>query len=343
MVCSAAFGRCLQATIKRKVKKLETTIKDVAKYAGVGVGTVSRVINNEKAVGKETRQKVLDAMKALNYSRNNMAFRLRKNETRIIALLVPVINHPFFAKLAYYVEDEAGKFGYSVILVSSQQRVEKETEIINKIMHREVDGAVFVTHYMHEEEDLQNCPIVSIDRTFGKNIPYVTSDNYDATKKAIKYMIERGAEKVGFIGSKPLVTSEVSERERAYLDVMAEYNMPPRIINEIIQHGEETLVVSDFMEKHPEVDGVFVSGYTLSQVFYEAATELGRKIPDDLQIISYDGIFKQWGISNITSVEQPIEEMARQVVRLLVKKIHNEDTCQRTVIKTKFVLGTTTK
>lgn len=322
---------------------METTIKDVAKYAGVGVGTVSRVINNEKAVGEKTRMKVLEAMKALNYSRNNMAFRLRKNETRIIALLVPVINHPFFAKLAYYVEDEACKFGYSVILVSSQQRVDKETEIITKITHREVDGAVFVTHYMHEEEELQNCPIVSIDRTFGKNIPYVTSDNYDATKKAIKFMIERGAKKVGFIGSKPLVTSEVMERERAYLDVMAEYNMTPRIVNEVMQHGDETVVVSDFMNKYNDVDGVFVSGYTLSQFFYEAATEKGKRIPEDLQIVSYDGIFKQWGISNITSVEQPIEEMARQVVRLLIKKIHNEETCLRTVLKTRFVLGTTTK
>ena len=322
---------------------MEVTIKDVAKYAGVGVGTVSRVINNEKAVGDKTRKKVLEAMKTLNYSRNNMAYRFRKNETRIIALLVPVINHPFFAKLAYYVEDEAGKFGYSVLLVSSQQKVDKETEIINKITHREVDGAVFVTHYMHEEEDLHKCPIVSIDRTFGENIPYVTSDNYDSTKKAIEYMIERGAKKVGFIGSKPLVTSEVLERERAYLDAMTEYNMPICIVNEVIQHGEESVVVADFMEKYSDVDGVFVSGYTLSQVFYEEMIKLGKKIPDDLQIVSYDGIFKQWGISNMTSVEQPIEEMARQVVRLLVKKIHGEETCQRTVLETKFVLGTTTK
>ncbi len=322
---------------------METTIKDVAKYAGVGVGTVSRVINNEKSVGEKTRKKVLEAMRELNYSRNNMAFRLRKNETKIIALLVPVVNHPFFAKLTYYIEDEASRFGYSVILVSSQQRVEKEAEIITKIKQREVDGAVFVTHYMHEEEELRGCPIVSIDRTFGENIPYVTSDNYDATKKALSFMIERGAKRLGFIGSKPLVASEVLERERAYLDTMEEYGMTPRVVNKVIQHGDETSVVADFMEKHPDADGVFVSGYTLSQYFYEAATKRGIKIPDDLQIVSYDGIFKQWGISNITSVEQPIEEMARQVVRLLIKKIHGEQTCQRTVLKTQFVLGTTTK
>ena len=322
---------------------MATTIKDVAKYAGVGIGTVSRVINNEKAVGERTRKKVMDAMKELKYSPNNMASQLRKNETRIIALLVPVVNHPFFAKLAYYVEDEADRFGYSVILVSSQQRVEKETEIISRIKRREVDGAVFVTHYMHEEQDLENCPIVSIDRAFGKNIPYVTSDNYDATKKALKYMIERGAKKVGYIGSKPLVGSEVMERERAYLDVMAEYDMPARIVNEVMQHGEETAVVADFMEKYADVDGVFVSGYTLSQVFQDAAIECGKKIPEDLQIISYDGVFRQWVTSHITSVEQPIEEMARQVVRLLIKKIRGEETCSRTVLKTRFVLGSTTK
>ena len=322
---------------------MATTIKDVAKTAGVGIGTVSRVINNERGVGEKTRKKVIDAMQALNYSPNNMASQLRKNETRIIALLVPVVNHPFFAKLAYYVEDEADRFGYSVILVSSQQRVEKETEIIRRIKHKKVDGAVFVTHYIHEEDDLRDCPIISIDRVLGKNIPYVTSDNYEATKRAIRYMIERGAKRVGFIGSKPLVDSEVMERERAYRDIMAEYDMPLRIVNEVMQHGEETVVVADFMERYPDVDGVFVSGYTLSQVFCSAAAELGKKIPDDLQIVSYDGIFKQWSNSEMTSVEQPVEEMARQVVRLLIKKIHNEETCTRTVLKTKFVLGTTTK
>lgn len=322
---------------------MATTIKDVAKLAGVGIGTVSRVINNEKGVGEKTRKKVLEAMKELNYSPNNMASQLRKNETRIIALLVPIVSHPFFAKLAYYVEDEADKFGYSVILVSSQQRVEKETEIIKRIKHREVDGAVFVTHYMHEEEELKNCPIISIDRAFGKNIPYVTSDNYDATKKAIKYMIERGAKRVAFLGSKPLVASEVMERERAYLDSMKEYGMPIRMVNEVMQHGEESAIVASFLEKYADVDSVFVSGYTLSQFFKEAALELGKKIPEDLQIVSYDGIFKQWSTSNMTSVEQPIEEMARQVVRLLIKKIRGEETCVRTVLKTKFVLGTTTR
>ena len=319
------------------------TIKDVAKYAGVGIGTVSRVINNEKAVMDTTRMKVLDAMKALNYSPNNMASQLRKNKTKVIALLVPIINHPFFAKLAYYVEDEADKFGYTVLLVSSQQREEKEEEIISRIKRREVDGAVFVTHFMHDEAELKNCPIVSIDRAFGDDVPYVTSDNYDSTRKALEFMMKRGAKRIAFLGSRPFVKSEVSERERAYLDLMKEKRMPIRIVNEGILHGEEVEIVNHFNKRFPDVDGVFVSGYSLSQVFYKNAVESGKKIPEDLQIVSYDGEFTQWSVNKLTCVEQPIEEMARKVVDLLIKKIRGEETQLRTVLKTSFTLGSTTK
>ena len=90
-------------------------------------------------------------------------------------------------------------------------------------------------------------------------------------------------------------------------------------------------------------DGIIIGGGPAGMFAAITAAEQGKKIPEDLQIVAYDGIFSQWGLSNITSVEQPVEEMARQVVRLLIKKIHNEETCTRTVLKTKFVLGTTTK
>lgn len=319
------------------------TIKDVAKYAGVGIGTVSRVINNEKAVGEKTRSKVLGAMQELNYSPNKMASQLRKNKTKIIALLVPIINHPFFAKLAYYIEDEADKFGYTVLLVSSQQRVEKEREIISRIKRREVDGAVFVTHFAHDEEEFKDCPIVSIDRTFGENVPYVTSNNYEATKKAVEFLLEKGAKKVGYLGSKPLVESEVSFREKAYIDVMTEKGLPVRLLNEVILHGDEGTLVNDFMEKYNDVDAVFVSGYSLSQILYNRAKDRGKEIPKDLQIVSYDGIFSQWSTAPLTSVEQPIEEMARSIVGLLVKKIRGEKAPLRTVLETRFIEGLTTR
>ncbi|MBR1867060.1 MAG: LacI family DNA-binding transcriptional regulator [Clostridia bacterium] len=319
------------------------TIKDVAKYAGVGLGTVSRVLNGGGSVNQEKKDKVWAAVKALNYTPNKMAARLRKNETRNIALLVPVINHPFFAEFAYFVEDEADKFGYSVILVSSQQRVEKEADIIKRIKRREVDGAIFVTHYAHKEAELSGCPIVSIDRIFGEGIPYVTSDNYAATKKAVKYLLDKGCEKVGYIGSKPLVKSEVSERERAYIDVMDETGREKLIVNEVILHGGEQSVAEKFFDSFPDIDGVFVSGYTMAQTFLNTAKKRNKKIPEDIQMISYDGAFGQWNYNGLlTCIEQPVEKMARAVIDILVKKIHGEEVEKRMEFPTKFILGDTT-
>lgn len=323
---------------------MAATIKDVAEYAGVGIGTVSRVINEEGSVKDSTREKVKQAMTELQFSPNKMAVKLRRNETRDIALLVPVINHPFFAKFAYYVEDEADRFGYSVILVSSQQRVQKESDIIARIRRREVDGAVFVTHFMHSEKELEGCPLVSIDRPLGKAFPYVTSDNYAATVKAVEYLIEKGCKSIGYIGSKPLVASEVMERERAYADVMKKHGMPLKVVNEVIMHGEEDKVVSDFLEKYPDLDGVFASGYSLAQTLYETVLKSGKNIPEEIQLVSYDGAFRQWNNNRLlTCVEQPIEEMAREVVRLLIKKIKGEQAEERVELVTTFVLGATTK
>ena len=323
---------------------MAVTIKEVAKYAGVGVGTVSRVINGEKGVNDETRALILNAIKELNYSPNQMAVKLRKNKNKIIALLIPVIDHPFFAKLAYYAEDEADKFGYSVLLVSSQHRLCKESEILSRIYRREVDGAIFVTHYEHDKEEIKNCPIVSIDRRINDDIPYVTSDNYEASKKAIEYMISCGCKKIGYLGSKPLVDSDVMLRFNAYKDVTTEKGLEQFIVNEVIAHGEESKVVTEFLDKFPEVDGVFVSGYTMAQALCQKAIKRGLKIPNELQIVSYDGSFNQWnGGLDLTCIEQNVEEMAREVVRLLVKKLSNESTPLRTVINTSFVIGETTK
>ncbi|MBQ7370125.1 MAG: LacI family DNA-binding transcriptional regulator [Clostridia bacterium] len=323
---------------------MATTIKDVAKKAGVGVGTVSRVLNGGKSVNRETKQRVMDAIEELHFVPNQMASRLRKDESGLIALLVPVVNHPFFAKLAYFVEDEADKFGYSVLLVSSQKRMEKEKNILQQIRRREVDGAIFVTHYDHAENELKDCPLVSIDRPLGKDIPYVTSDNYDATKNALEYLVKKGCKRIGYVGSKPLVDSEVLKREDAYLDVMKEHGLPICIKNDVILHGDESNVVSEFLQDYPDVDGVFASGHTMAQVLYETAIQKGIRIPEQMQIVAYDGSFQQWSNNPfLTCVEQPIEEMARVVVRLLIDKIEGKEVQLRTMLKTNFLIGLTTK
>ena len=121
---------------------MAATIADVAKEAGVGVGTVSRVLNGGKSVSANTREAVEQAMDRLKYNRNSIAKRLREQKSGIIALMIPVVYHPFFAQFAENVERAADKYGYSVLLVASQQCVRKESDMLDRIKRREVDGDI---------------------------------------------------------------------------------------------------------------------------------------------------------------------------------------------------------
>ena len=110
-----------------------STISDVAREAGVGVGTVSRVLNGGKSVNEKTRRLVEEAISKLAYTPNSSAKRLRQNKSGVIALMIPVLYHPFFSRFAEAAEQEADSHGYSMLLVASQQHVEKEKRIIERI------------------------------------------------------------------------------------------------------------------------------------------------------------------------------------------------------------------
>lgn len=323
---------------------MAATIADVAKAAGVGVGTVSRVLNGGKSVSASTREAVERAMSMLNYNRNSMAKRLREQKSGIIALMIPVVYHPFFAQFAEYVEQAADKFGYSVLLVASQQCVRKESDIIGRIKKREVDGAIFVTHFAHESDEFADCPLVSVDRHLADGIPFVTSDNYNATVASVEFLIGKGCKKIGYIGSKPQVDSEVELREKAYRDVMKRHGMTECVVNDVIIHGEENELVQRFLEKFGDADGVFAAGYSVANAFCAKAAGAGKKIPNDVQVVAYDGMFGNWsGAPAITCVEQPVEKMANTAVELLIKKIEGLDVPEKVIHESKFVLGTTTK
>lgn len=323
---------------------MAATMADVAKKAGVGVGTVSRVLNGGGSVNANTKQAVLAAMNALNYSPNIMAKRLRVQKSGILALMIPVVAHPFFAQFAESIEHAADKYGYSVLLVASQQCVQKESNIMERIKRREVDGAIFVTHFAHSPEEFADCPLVSVDRHLADGIPFVTSDNYDATERSIEFLISKGCKRIGYIGSKPQVESEVLLREKAYRDVMRRHGMEECVVNDVMIHGEEPSVVRKFLDKFGDADGVFAAGYSVANAFCAEVERTGKKIPDDVQVVAYDGMFGNWSYSDaVTCVEQPVEQMAETAVELLIKKIEGKDVPQKVIHQSRFVVGTTTK
>ena len=314
------------------------SIKDVAKRAGVGIGTVSRVLNGEKGVKAETRENVLDAIRTLDYKRNSLAVSFRKNENKIAALLVPVIDHPFFSKLAYYIEDELDKNGYSLLISSSQNRQSKEYAMIEKLKKKDVDGIIFVTHYDYKDEELSKYPVVSIDRHFD-NVPFVTSDNFDSSVRACEWLVAAGCKKIAYLGGKTLVESEVMERERAYRETMKKHGLPEIVQCEVVIHGGEQPLVEALFAAHPDLDGVFVSGDTMTNLIFRHCERCGIAIPQRLKVASYDGVQVKTGEmkDKIAYVEQPVEQLGRETARVLLKKIRGEEAPLKTVLPAKFV------
>lgn len=314
------------------------SIKDVAKRAGVGIGTVSRVLNGEKGVKAETRENVLDAIRSLDYKRNSLAVSFRKNENKIAALLVPVIDHPFFSKLAYYIEDELDKNGYSLLISSSQNRQSKEYAMIEKLKKKDVDGIIFVTHYDYKDEELSKYPVVSIDRHFD-NVPFVTSDNFDSSVRACEWLVAAGCKKIAYLGGKTLVESEVMERARAYRETMKKHGLPEIVQCEVVKHGGERPLVEALFAAHPDLDGVFVSGDTMTNLIFRHCERCGIAIPQRLKVASYDGVQVKTGEmkDKIAYVEQPVEQLGRETARALLKKIRGEEVPLKTVLPAKFV------
>ena len=319
------------------------TIKEVAAKSGVGIGTVSRVLNNSPQISEATRKKVMDAIKELNYVPNVAGKRLSQNKSYVIAVVIPVIDHPFFAKLVACIEKEADERGYSLLLATSQHRIEKEYEILRRLQQNEADGALFVTHYEHAEEDFKNLAIVSIDRHLGKGIPIVTTDNYEASKKAVEYLIEKGCKRIAYLGTKPNQVSEVSLREQAYVDAMKEHKMECIIVNKNVGHGEENQLIDELFESHKGFDGVFVSGCTLATLLYNRIKALNLKTPEDIEMVSYDGEFALDDVHHITTLEQPLDKMAKKCVELLINKIGGVETEPLSKFNCRFVKGETTK
>ena len=320
------------------------TIKDVALLSGVGIGTVSRVLNNSPQISEETRKKVQKAIEELNYVPNVVGKHLSQNRTYIFAIVVPVVHHPYFSKLIEKFEIACDKKGYSVLVVSSQSRIEKEKEILKRLRQNQADGALFVTHYEHDEKEFKNLAIVSVDRHLGKDIPIVTTNNYEATRKGVEYLIEKGCKRIAFLGSKPSQASEVSLREKAYIDVMKEHNLEPLVYNQAISHGEEDLLIDGLFEKYPGFDGVFVSGCVLAYMLKSRIYAKKLSIPKDVQIVSYDGLFSPDHMNHYTTLEQPLDEMAERSVELLIKLIEdNNDFEKMNKFDCRFIKGETTK
>ncbi len=325
------------------------TINDVAKLAGVSRGTVSNVINNVK-VRKESYIAVKKAIEELGYVPNQYARALKTNKTNTIALILPTIWNPFFSELTFYVEKEARKRGYKLLLCNSDDDYKIELTYITMAKENKVDGIISITYSDIEAYISSKIPIVTLERYFGEETPFITSDNIGGGELAAQKLTEFGCKKITCIGRAASKNKAVKDRAAGFKNYCEKNNISYDIFysensSEIKRNFNEWIdkYIKDNFSGKKNFDGIFTVTDRYAQTIIDKLNNCGLKVPEDVQIIGFDGAKSYRNeIIKITTIRQPIEKLAEEAVKSLDNLISGEEVSKRIILPISFIQGETT-
>lgn len=313
------------------------TIVDVAKVAGVTPTTVSRVINNRGYISEKTKIKVFEAMKELNYQPNEIARSLTKKKTNTIGVIVPHISHPYFSKLISNLENQASKKGYKIILCNSKEEAKKEQEYLDMFKSNRVAGIVLCSGNVNASEiNVGDTPIVLLEKNFEEGYFGIQCDNYQGGKLATEHLIECGCRSLlhfsGVIGE----DMPADNRERAFIEACEKNGIQHfvkkcdlSIYNDMNYYNyiKETLI------DLPKIDGIFASSDLIAAQVMQVCNELNINIPKDIKLIGFDDVdISKLTTPTITTIHQPITEMAIEAINIIDRKNSNQEITNKNIV-----------
>ena len=313
-------------------------LTDVAELAGVSPTTVSRVINNKGYLSEKTKSKVQKAMQTLGYKPNNLARGLQGKSAKLIGLIFPNISNIFYAELIEHLEIELFKRGYKTIICNSQNDPAKEKEYLEMLEANQVDGIISSSHNLGiKDYNRVEAPIVSFDRNLAPNIPIVSSDNFEGGKMAAKTLQKNGCQQIIMITGNDNTDSPTGLRALGF-----SFQIPQgkifKVPNNLSNIRREMEIKSIITNNKP--DGVFVSDDLTAILTMKIAKQLKLQVPEDLKIIGSDGPpFTEKFIPELTTIKQPIDEIANLIVDVLIKKIKGEKTRKDYVLPISLLPG----
>ncbi|MDL2302331.1 LacI family DNA-binding transcriptional regulator [Lachnospiraceae bacterium OttesenSCG-928-D06] len=306
------------------------SIRDVAKAAGVASCTVSRVLNGTAKVAPETQKKIEEAMKALDYVPNELARGMFKGKSNTIAMLVPNIQHPWFSSLASAIEKILYENGYKMMVFSTGDDKKREMECFQILKSNIVDGIICGTSACGEGEYLKvEKPMVMLDFNVGKKFPVVVSDHGMGAHLAADEFIQNGCKYVIHISGTKHNKNIMSFTSHEKLDeLLKEAGIKSRrveiIWNDFDFEGYFELAKC-ILEEYKEVDGIMAADLPAT-AFLKAALAIGKKIPKELAIVSYDGTFvTKTCTTELTTICQPYDAIAEKSVETLIQMIQQTE------------------
>ncbi|MGQ9623284.1 MAG: LacI family DNA-binding transcriptional regulator [Candidatus Caldatribacteriaceae bacterium] len=305
------------------------TMKDVAKEAGVTLSTVSHFLNGTAPVVPKTRQKIVEAIKRLNYRPDLTARNLKKCQTKALGLFVPDITNSFYAELARGVADVARESGYSVILYATSYERELEQSFVGLVEQRQVDGVIVSYSFLDESlwGRLLECgiPLVLVDVYPVNTIwPSVVVNNEKGIELALSYLVSLGHTRIAYLSEPPYVLSLV-KRQRAFLQFVRKKNLPVKDKWILVEKAQRNRVEIGFglgkrLIGEQDIPTAVVASSDLVAVgVVKAFLSSGVRVPEDVSVVGFDDILLASYIHpSLTTVRQPKYEMGRIGVEFLV-------------------------
>lgn len=309
---------------------MDVNIKDIARISGVGISTVSRVINNTGIVSKATREKVLRVVKEYNYIPNSNARNLKTTQSKNIALMVKGITNPFFSTMIREIERQVNLRGYPFLIQQVEDGTDEINAAIQLVKEKNLCGIIFMGGtYNHSEEKFRqlNVPSVLTTITTTQEVdPDVFSsviiNDLKEAQKATSYLISLGHTTIGFLAKSPMLNETTGNRRLlGYKQALLEHGLPfdPQLVEDCEYSPSSGFnATRRLLNKNNNITALFAASDTIAMGAAKAVLTAGLSIPDDISIIGFDGIeMAEYYHPSLDTISQPATEMALSSVGVL--------------------------
>jgi LacI family transcriptional regulator len=310
-------------------------IKQLARQLNLSISTVSRALNDSYDISQQTRKKVLELAKKLNYQPNPHASSLRKHKSKTIAVVVPEIANNFFALAINGIQSAAREKGYHVLIYVTSESDKIESETLKHLQNGRIDGLLIsVSNKTVDDENLrsiqeQGIPVVFFDRVRDDfKTAKVTTDDFESGFKAAEHLIQQGCKRIAYLQiSKKL--SIGMNRMKGYQEALKQYKLPENkklIVDCVDDRQRNHALIEALLKSKDKPDGIFASVEHLAITAYQVCKDLKLNIPKDVKIISFSNLESASLLHpSLTTITQPAFEIGKQAATLLLKALTKKD------------------
>ena len=332
-----------------------TTILDVARLANVSKTSVSRYLNGQNAghMTDETKERIESAIRQLEYQPNSIARSLKQKSTNVIGLVVNDMSNLFFLEMMRGVETELKNSGYNLLICNSDNNIQMELECLKMLEKRQIDGVILIGMNMpssHIEKLQSDIPMVLLERDAGNtNLDSVKIDNRVGAYAAVRHLIQKGHARIAHIQG-PVISAMAMERYDSYQECLREHGI--QVPSDYVVQGNYKLDsgyagMKQLMELQEPPTAVFCANDYMAMGALRYLIEHNYKVPQDVALVGYDDIMVAKMVTpSLTTVRQPVLELARTAAQLLLRRIADKDDAnyvgQSVVMKSKLIVRSST-